>query len=133
MSALISRRTDSRTANSFARLKSTLVKPGPTRELRPALPKVPGAGLAKAAGLNHIALLRCDTPELPTTSGYNEDPLLIDDDSPGSIVVAMPDWIIGVNGVPECHWNRVETRQPPTTGSTKRGTANRRPRPTGTS
>src|SRR5580658_3560685 len=124
MSALTSSFTDSYRANSLARLKSTSVKPGPVRLLRPASPNVPGAGLAKAAGLNQVALLRCDTLGLPTTSAYRlEPPWLMDAESPGSIVVAMPDWITGVNGVPECHWKRLETRQPPTTGSTNLETA----------
>ena len=40
--------------NSFPILMFTFAKPGPIRVLRPLFPKVPGNGLAKAAGLNHL-------------------------------------------------------------------------------
>src|SRR5271154_1113127 len=109
MSALISSFTHSRTENSFARLKSTFEKPGPTSVLRPASPKLAGCGFAKAAGLNHIALVGCDTFGLPTRSGYRVDPLLRDDDRPGSRAdPSVEPCITGVNGTPECHWKRVE-------------------------
>src|SRR5580704_5037141 len=128
MSVLTSSFTRSKMANSFARLKFTLMKPGPIRLLRPASPKVPYAGLAKAAGLNHSAWVGLDTFGSPTTSG-NSVPAV----SPGSIPPATEPWITGVNGTPPCHWNRLETRQPPTIWSSGPLRPNRLPWPNGSS
>src|SRR5580704_459080 len=94
-------------------LRLTFAKPGPTRVLRRASPKAPNAGFAKAAGLNHIAWVRCDTLGSPTWSGYKVEPAANDGVSPGSIPPETELWITGVNGTPPCHWNSVDRRQPP--------------------
>src|SRR5580698_2053469 len=99
--------------NSFAILRLTFAKSGPTRVLRWVSPKVPNAGFAKAAGLNHIACERLDTFGSPTNSGYSVEPAPNDGVSPGSIPPATELWITGVNGTPPCHWNSVDRRQPP--------------------
>ena len=46
-------RKRSRIRKFFDTEKSAFANPGPIMESRPALPKVPGAGAMKAAGLNH--------------------------------------------------------------------------------
>src|ERR1700733_2797060 len=113
MSALISSGMAWRGGNDYALLRLTFAKPGPIRVLRWVLPKVPNAGLAKAAGLNHMAWERCETPGSPTCSGYSVEPALKAAVSPGSIPPATELWMTGVNGTPPGHWKRLETRQPP--------------------
>src|SRR6266851_4305279 len=97
------------------RFASSAKYPGPISELYPALPYVPGALAANAAGLIHTRVLLFRTYGSPTTFGRS-CPIAVSE-------LSAPD--PGVNGKPGWTLSRNDGRQLPTTqfiiGFAKRG------------